>query len=207
MHYTVTETTKSDYRIKGSKFISLIAYAGALSDVEKFLDSVRNEHPTATHHCYAYHLNAENPIEFANDDGEPGGTAGLPILNTVKSAGLTNIVAAVVRYYGGSKLGKSGLIDAYSRATQLAIKSSHLKKLIPIKRYRIGYRYENQSLIDKLKNDFPIVELFANYTDSVDMELGIPIDVAEDVLYRLNSMKHLLLDLVELGSGFHIQKN
>ena len=207
MLYTVTETTRADFRVKGSKFIALIASAETSNDVEKFLKLVRNEHPTATHHCYAYHLNAVNPIEFVSDDGEPGGTAGLPILNALKSKTLTNIVAVVVRYYGGSKLGKSGLIDAYSNVTQMAIKSSEIKKLTPIKRYRIRYRYENQSYIDKLKNDFQVIELSVNYTESVDMELAIPVDVAEFVSLRLHSIEHLLIHLEELGNGIHIQKN
>lgn len=204
MHYTVTESYRSEYRIKGSKFFSIIDYTETSEDVERFLLSVKNDHPTATHHCYAYLLNPNEPVEFANDDGEPGGTAGMPILNTLKAAGLMNVMVVVVRYYGGTKLGKSGLIDAYSTATQMVLQSTELKKIFPILRVRIGYHYENQSFINKLKNDFPIIELNADYTETVEMELGIPKKVITEVSGKLKSVEHLLITLEEMGESFYI---
>lgn len=169
-----------------------------------FHQSVKNEYPTATHHCYAYLLNPNEPVEFASDDGEPGGTAGMPILNTLKAAGLMNVMVVVVRYYGGSKLGKSGLIDAYSTATEMVLQSAELKKIIPILRVHICYRYEHQSIINKLKNEFPIIELNADYTETVEMELGIPKNVIAEVSGKLNSVGYLLITLEELGESFYI---
>lgn len=204
MHYTVTKSFRSEYRIRGSKFFSIISNTESTEDAEKFLLSVKNEHPTATHHCYAYLWNPNEPVEFSSDDGEPGGTAGMPILNTLKGAGLMNVLGVVVRYYGGTKLGKSGLIDAYTTATQMAIHSAELKKIIPILRVRISYRYEHQSFINKLKNDFPIIELNANYTETVEMELGIPKKIITEVSGKLTSVKHLLITLEEVGESFYI---
>lgn len=204
MHYTVTEVYRSEFRVKGSKFISIITNSETSSDIERFLASVKNEHPTATHHCYACLLNPNEPAEIVSDDGEPGGTAGLPILNALKSAGLINTLIVVVRYYGGTKLGKSGLIEAYSNAAEMAIQSAMLKKIVPILQVRVGYRYENQSFINKLKNDYPLIEMNANYTESVELVLGIPKKSITEVTAKLKAAEHLLLCLEEVGESFYI---
>ncbi len=207
MQYTVTEVYKSEYRIKGSRFISFITNSETPTDTERFLASVKNEHPTATHHCYACLMNPNDPAEVVSDDGEPGGTAGLPILNALKSAGLMNTLIVVVRYYGGTKLGKSGLIDAYSTTAEMVIQSAVLKKMIPILQVRVGYRYENQSFINKLKNDYPLIEMNANYTESVELLLGIPKKAVAEVTAKLKAAEHLLLCLEEVGESFYILKD
>ena len=204
MQYTVTEVYRSEYRIKGSKFLSFISNSETSADTERFLASIKNEHPTATHHCYACLLNPNDPAEIVSDDGEPNGTAGLPILNTMKSAGLINTLIVVVRYYGGTKLGKSGLIEAYSTAADMAIQCAELKRIVPILKVRVGYRYENQSFINKLKNDYPLIEMNANYNESVELVLGIPKKTIGEVTAKLKAAEHLLLCLEEVGESFYI---
>ena len=202
--YTVTQTFHSDYRIKGSKFLGYLSPAANMNVVNNLLERVKSEHPTATHHCFGYMINPQEPEGFASDDGEPGGTAGLPILNTIRSHNLMNVVQIVVRYYGGTKLGKAGLNDAYSHSAELTIKQSDLKIILPIKTVKISYSYQHQGLIDKLKNDFTWIELNASYLEKIVLECGCPVNESGQFLKKLNSLKHLFDDLEITGESFHI---
>lgn len=117
------------FKEKGSKFIS---YAYAVEDenqIRQVLDELRKKHFDARHHCYAWVLGAESKLFRANDDGEPSGSAGKPILNQIYSAGLTNVIIVVVRYFGGIKLGVSGLINAYKLASREAISNAEIIEL------------------------------------------------------------------------------
>ena len=98
---------------KGSKFLGFAYPVNDEKELKKSLDALKAEHPKATHHCYAYRLGLNGENYRANDDGEPSGSAGLPIYNQLLANELTNILLVVVRYYGGTKLGVSGLVKAY----------------------------------------------------------------------------------------------
>lgn len=202
--YTVTKIFISDYRLKGSKFLGYILPAANLHGVNNALDRVKSEHPNATHHCFGYVVNPHEPEEFASDDGEPGGTAGLPILNTIRSYSLINVIVVVVRYYGGTKLGKAGLIDAYSHSAQITINNSDLKRIVPIKTVKITYGYQHQGIIDKLKNDFTWFELDASYLEKIVLKCGCPVNESMHFLERLHSLKHLFDDFKITGESFHI---
>ncbi len=206
MIYTITEKTQALHRVKGSKFLASIHSATTNPDTEKILQAVKNEHPTATHCCYGAILLSPNKIELSNDDGEPGGTAGLPILNVLKSFELVNAIITVVRYYGGTKLGKSGLIEAYSTAAKLAVEEATLKQIIPIQKWLIQYHYTHQSIIDKLKNDFTLYEMDAVYLENVTLQIGIPNESAARVIQKLRSFEHLFIQFEKMGDTFHIQE-
>lgn len=206
MSYTVTDSYQAIYRVRGSKFFASIHYSATNSHAEKILQTIKNEHPTATHCCFAAIFLSPNKIEISNDDGEPSGTAGLPILNVLKSSDLINTIITVVRYYGGTKLGKSGLIDAYSTAASDVVRNAALKQIIPIQKWLIQYDYQHQSIIDKLKNDFMIFEKESSYLENVTLEIGIPNDLADQVIQMLNSSKHLFIKLEWIEDSIHIQK-
>lgn len=108
----------------------------------------------ATHHCTAYRVGAEDPIERFNDDGEPSGTAGPPILRRIESSGLTNILVVVTRYYGGTKLGTGGLIRAYGESAQLAIEESGVQSYPIEKFFRIRFEYDDTSVAMHLVSKF-----------------------------------------------------
>lgn len=203
---TVTEIFSSEYRVKGSKFLGFLCPSQDELETEKHLESIKNEHPAATHHCYAYLLNPNEPIEFSSDDGEPGGTAGLPILNTLKSNELMSVILIVVRYYGGTKLGKSGLIDAYQTTALRTIQPASLKELIPIKTYRLKYKYPEQSLIDKWKNRFNWIELSSSYMEEVELTIGCPRKDVTTFETAVSSNKHQLIKFNVAGNSFHIRQ-
>jgi uncharacterized YigZ family protein len=201
---TVTNIFTTDYRVKGSKFLGNIFPCGNETEAEEALQNIKSEHPAATHHCYAYICNPHRITEFSSDDGEPGGTAGLPILNTLRSRNLMNVLLIVVRYYGGTKLGKSGLIDAYTHSAELTIESSVKKKLIPIKTFKITYDYPQQNQIDKLKNNFTWIELDSVYLEKVVLEFGCPISETDRFESRLQTLRHLFDEIEYTGNSFHV---
>lgn len=202
---TVTSSFFSDYRVKSSKFLGYLCPATTISEAEKHLESVKKEHPTATHHCYAYLLKPNEPVEFSSDDGEPSGTAGLPILNVLKSHNLMNVIMIVVRYYGGTKLGKSGLIDAYKTSSQQAIESASLKTLIPVLTYQLEYGYSQQSLIEKWKNTFTWIEVESQYLETVKLTIGCPKNECKNFEAAVSSKEHLLIGFDKVGESFHIK--
>lgn len=129
------------YKDKGSKFIG---YAYPVKDeaaIKEKLEFIRQEHPKATHHCYAYRLGLDKNNYRTNDDGEPNGTAGKPILGQIDSIGITNTLVVVVRYFGGTKLGVSGLIDAYKETARetLAVATIITYKILDYYRIRCSY--------------------------------------------------------------------
>ena len=105
-----------ELEISKSRFISYRLELSSLDDVKLFLEKLKKEHKKARHVCYAYVYNKEVISEKCSDDGEPGGTAGYPILNVIKKKNLTNVLVAVVRYFGGIKLGAGGLTRAYTKS-------------------------------------------------------------------------------------------
>ncbi|MDR9365819.1 MAG: YigZ family protein [Balneolaceae bacterium] len=202
---TVLSKFSSDYRIKSSKFLSFLYPATTISEVEEYLDSIKKDHPTATHYCYAYLLNPNEPVEYSSDDGEPNGTAGLPILNTLKSHNLMNVILIVVRYYGGTKLGKTGLIDAYQTSAQQSIETATLNILVPIKTYELEYDYPQQSLIEKWKNRFTWIDLESSYLETVHLKIGCPKEESKLFEKSLKSKEHQLIRFKFIGESFHIK--
>lgn len=121
---TIDKAVTGEFKDRGSKFL---AYGYTIKDAEEVkqhLKQLKKEHPKAVHHCYAFRIGIEGTNYRANDDGEPSGSAGRPILGQIDSAGLTNVLVVVVRYFGGSLLGVPGLINAYKTATDLALQTA-----------------------------------------------------------------------------------
>lgn len=121
---TIDKKSEGNFSDKGSKFPTYAFEVYNEEDIKNCLNEVKTIHPKATHHCYAYQLGLDKNNYRANDDGEPTGSAGRPILGQIYSNELTNILIIVVRYYGGTKLGVSGLINAYKKSAQNAIENA-----------------------------------------------------------------------------------
>ncbi|MFT5748970.1 MAG: putative YigZ family protein [Ancylomarina sp.] len=123
---TIKNISEGIYKEKGSKFITYAFPVTCEEDIKIEIDKLRKEYYDARHHCYAYMLGADKRIFRANDDGEPSSTAGKPILGQILSSDLTNILIVVVRYFGGTKLGVGGLIQAYKTAARDAISNAEI---------------------------------------------------------------------------------
>jgi len=115
---TITAPTTSDFRDRGSKFFGFAYPVQDVEEVKEKVKALKKEHPKAVHHCYAFRIGTDGTLFRANDDGEPSGSAGKPMLGQIDSAGLTNVLVVIVRYFGGSLLGVPGLINAYKTANR-----------------------------------------------------------------------------------------
>lgn len=166
------------------------------------LNQIKSRYPDATHHCYAWRVNPNSIEEFAQDDGEPSGTAGLPILNKLKSFNVVNCGCIVVRYYGGTNLGKSGLIEAYGYAAQCCLDKASLAKLIPTQNFRIQYPYAKQSTIEQLKNQFDLKEISAEYLEQITLLVGCRLEQAADFSDALERHQHKGIDVDKRDKSF-----
>jgi len=149
--YKIIKTlSQGVFKNKGSKFISFAYPVSEQKSVKPIIDDLKKKYHDASHHCYAYMIGYERKNCKVNDDGEPSGTAGKPILGQINSAGLTNILIVVVRYFGGTLLGTSGLINAYKCAATDAINAAETTELFVKDYYQIKFPYESLSQVMKI---------------------------------------------------------
>ena len=123
-YHTIEKPSEGLFRDRGSKFLAYAYQVNSESELKNNLTQLKSLHPKANHHCWAIRLSIDRSVFRLNDDGEPSGTAGRPILNTLLSHDLTNLAVVVVRYFGGTLLGVPGLINAYKSATEDALKQA-----------------------------------------------------------------------------------
>jgi len=198
----VINSTSDSFREMGSKFIGYLFPVENRKEFEEKLDEIKSTYPDATHHCYAWRLNPVNPEEFAQDDGEPGGTAGPPILNRLKSFEVMNAAIIVVRYYGGTNLGKSGLIEAYGRSTENCLDKATLKAIKLIQEVKITYPYSQQKVIDRLVRRYDLKELKSRYMKNVTLHMGCPLDSAVSFKEEVHKISHLGIKSSFLKKGY-----
>jgi uncharacterized YigZ family protein len=172
---TLQDASQGLYREKGSRFIALAMPVGSREQVKLQLEQLRKRFHDARHHCYAYRLGAE-PFEIRyNDDGEPSGTAGKPILGQIQSSGLTNVLIVVVRYFGGIKLGTGGLIHAYRAAAKDAVDNGQIIIKHWMARVEIRFSYAQMNAVMKLikEEDLHIIRQDLNEDNCILLEISI----------------------------------
>lgn len=141
-YLTISRPATGTFRDRGSKFLAYAFPAQSEAGAMERLEALRQEHPKARHHCFAYRLGRDGNRFRANDDGEPGGTAGRPILGQIDRFGLTDVVVVVVRYFGGTKLGASGLINAYRTSAAEALGQAPIVEKVVKNYFRLRFGYE-----------------------------------------------------------------
>lgn len=188
---TITKNIEATLRELGSKFLGFLFYCEDESEFREQLDRIKKEYPDASHHCYGYRVNPNNVIEFSSDDGEPSGTAGLPILNQIKSADLINAGAVVVRYFGGTKLGKPGLIQAYGETIGLCVSETSFKTIAEVQLIEVHYPYSQENIIQKLELTFDLTEQNSEYLEEITKIYACPIAKSEKCAIELASLEYL----------------
>ena len=188
IYKTITSESTGEFKDRGSKFI---AYAFPVYTEEAWqekLQLVKKLHPKARHHCYAYRLGLDKNQFRANDDGEPSGTAGRPILGQIDHFELTNIIIIVIRYFGGTKLGTSGLINAYKNAAHEALQHSKIIEKTLNNIYKISFDYGLMSnVMDAVKKlDLEIVK--QAFEATAFLEIAIRKGESEQTLRQLRSL-------------------
>lgn len=173
-YITVRDYARAEYIVKRSKFIATVKEVNSEQEAEAFVSDIRDEFYDATHNCYAYSVLLNNvAIKRFNDDGEPGGTAGMPILNVMEQKGLSNVALVVTRYFGGILLGAGGLVRAYSHAASLALEKAGFVKMLPAKIVIIRMPYHLLNSINNLINTLGASVCDSKYQEDVCLSILI----------------------------------
>ena len=191
---TISGTGEGFYKEKGSKFIAHAMNVENTEDVKERIAELKKEYYDARHHCYAYMLGHDSSIWRANDDGEPGNSAGTPILNQIRSKNLSNILVVVVRYFGGTKLGVSGLIRAYKQATFDALENAKIVEQILTQKLTIRFAYPVMNQVMKLIKDQDLKIISQGYEDENLMQIEVRNRLVELVTEKLEKIDGLKID-------------
>lgn len=166
---TVECESHFEIKIKNSVFISHLNNVETFEDAKKYISKINIDYKDATHNCWAYIIGKSAENFHSSDAGEPSGTAGKPILNTLQKYNTTNIVAVVTRYYGGVKLGVRGLIDAYSESVEEGLKNSKLIKIVELQNYKITLSYDKFETVKYNLISMGVEVKDIEYTDSIKL--------------------------------------
>lgn len=189
-YYTVNPTGSTEIIIQKSRFIGYVKRTETEAEAHAFIQMIKKKHHDATHNCSAYLIGEHDEIQKANDDGEPSGTAGVPMLEVLKKQKLKDTSVVVTRYFGGIKLGAGGLIRAYGNATSEAIKATGIvsRQLMQGYSVTIDYHYLG-SVENELRNSAHIIESI-NYLEKVELIIFALVDDVDkliDLLVNLTS--------------------
>ncbi|MER3328604.1 MAG: YigZ family protein [Candidatus Kapaibacterium sp.] len=173
-YYSIEEHKSFEDKIKGSRFIANVFPIESKEEADKYLATIRKEHYDATHNCYAYILGSQGLEYRANDDGEPNGSAGNPILFSIKKYKLSDVLVVVTRFYGGTKLGVGGLARAYGGTAEEVVKLCKRRKIDITKRVKIFTTYDDINTIKRLLDEYA-VSFEEVYTDTIEIIAEIPL--------------------------------
>lgn len=195
---TIAEPADGIFRDKGSKFI---AYAYPFRDENKLKEIIaqlKAEHPKARHHCWAYRLTPDRSIFRVNDDGEPSGTAGRPILNVLLSQDITNVLVVVVRYFGGTLLGVPGLINAYKTATQEAIDVAEVVERTVNDVYAVHFDYLQMNDVMKIVKEYDLKVLSQNFDTSCTIHVEMRKLQVNEVVGKFETIEGIEVDYLRI---------
>lgn len=191
---TVEQPATGIFRDKGSKFIAYIYPISAETEIKPILLQLKAEHPKARHHCWAYRLGMDTSNYRLNDDGEPSGTAGRPILNSLLSTELTNVFVVVVRYFGGTLLGVPGLINAYKSATIDAIENSNIIEKTENLVYSVKCDYLQLNQVMRIIKESSLVVKSQTFDLECSFLLEVRKALAQELLGKLNQVDQIKIE-------------
>ncbi len=198
---TVRGFAKDSFIEKKSEFIGYITHVETNDDAVEFINSIRTEHRRARHNVYAYILREGNTVRYS-DDGEPQGTAGVPVLDVLQKEGLTDICCVVTRYFGGILLGGGGLVRAYSHSAKIAVDAA--ERLIMCRSYplRITMDYDLYSKISYILPDFEVKILNTDFGTDVTISLIVKIEFARLLTDKLTDVSNGRITVVQGDEAF-----
>ena len=188
---TVQHESEGYYREKGSKFIAKLFPVESEAEIKNKLSDLRKQYHDARHHCYAYILGADKLTYRINDDGEPSGTAGRPIYGQLLSNDITNVLVVVIRYFGGTKLGVSGLINAYKTATKDAIERNIIIEKFIQEKYQIHFPHEAMNQVMRILKRDSVEILNHEFQDSNIITFQVRKSEADEIISQLKKIDNL----------------
>ena len=192
IYKTIEETYEGAFSEKRSKFVSIAIPVNSEDEVKEHLDELRKKYYDARHVCWAYHIGTDDVKFRANDDGEPSGTAGRPILGQIRSFELTDILIAVVRYFGGIKLGTGGLIVAYKAAAADVLEQAVIVEKTIDESLTFTFEYPFMNEVMRIVKEMEPTILAQNFEMSCEMTLQIRRSQIELLRNRLSKVQSLL---------------
>lgn len=185
---TIGKDVIVEQEITKSSFITYLKLVTTPTDAKNYIKEIKELHPNATHHVTAYLVGPTGEHGHANDDGEPSGTAGLPVLDVFKKNDITNFVCIVVRYFGGIKLGAGGLVRAYSSSASLALKEAGIAPIINYQTLELTFNYGFMNIIENKLKSYEI--LSKDFTTNVTLIIKVPeseVHNLKDILISLTN--------------------
>ena len=178
---TLLKSASDELVINKSRFICYGSPVDSEDEALGFLKKIRSEHTDASHNCYAYAIGPNMGIMRYSDDGEPGGTAGLPIMEVIKARGITNCILVITRYFGGVLLGAGGLVRAYSQSAALAINACGTASVYPTKKYTVAVSYSMFGKAEYAIKNLPVIVEDKAFTDKVSVTFLVKTEEAAEV--------------------------
>lgn len=194
---TIGGKSEGLYKEKGSKFIALAFHVTSEDEIKEIQSMLRKDYHDARHHCYAYIIGFKGEHYRANDDGEPSGTAGRPIHGQIVSKGLTNTLIVVIRYFGGTKLGVSGLINAYKTAAAEALDHAQIVTKTVNDIYKITFDYLAMNDIMKLVKEENLILMEQNFDTSCFITIGVRQSRTESVLGKIEQIDSAIANFIK----------
>jgi len=176
------------FKDNGSRFLAFAYPVESEAEVKEIVQRLKKEYHDARHHCYAYRLGLDGEPWRANDDGEPSGSAGRPILGQIDSAGLSDILVVVVRYFGGIKLGIPGLIRAYKTSTADALANARVVEKVAGRWYTLHFPYDSLPAVMKLAKDMDLPQRGQSFLSECTLEVRVRLSVEQDFLERIKKI-------------------
>ena len=194
---TIRAPAEGLYKEKGSRFVAIAIPVSDQEEIKPILEKIRKEHHEARHHCFAYMIGHKRTTWRVNDDGEPSGTGGRPILGQINSYGLTNIIIVVSRYFGGTLLGVSGLINAYRSAAASALQNADQVERTLQEYYEISYPYISMNDVMKILKDENIDQSGQSFELDCRIMINFRVSAKEKILHRLSRIDGLTYRYIE----------
>ncbi len=191
---TISSPSEGIYREKGSKFLSFAIPVNSSEEIKEIIKDFRKKYYDARHVCYAYVLGAERSDFRVNDDGEPSGTAGRPIIGQINSNNLTNILIVVVRYFGGILLGTGGLIVAYKEATADALKNASIIEKEVTNFYELQFNYFVMNDVMQILKQNNIEVISQNFDENCIIKVSLPLEKEIKIMNLLNKVDGLKIN-------------
>ena len=197
------KTAEKQIIIERSRFIGKIFTIKTEDEAREYINSVKKEHPFATHNCYAY-VAERGAIARFSDDGEPQGTAGMPMLEVLKNRGLSDTLVVITRYFGGIKLGAGGLVRAYSSTAAAALDEAGVEELRPSNVIKVVVAYDKYSAFLKFCEKRTIITTDTAYGENVEITVAVPTEDAAEFKEKLTDFMAGKVEIIDLSADFFV---